>query len=48
MIASERANLADAPQAVFIPATVMFLTVLAINWLGEAIRRLFDIRAQTL
>jgi peptide/nickel transport system permease protein len=48
MIASERANLADAPHAVFTPAIVMFLTVLAINWLGEAIRRLFDIRAQTL
>ena len=27
---------------------VMFLTVLAINWLGEATRRLFDIRAQSL
>jgi peptide/nickel transport system permease protein len=48
MIAAERANLADAPHAVFIPAAVMFLTVLAINWLGEATRRLFDIRAQSL
>jgi peptide/nickel transport system permease protein len=48
MIAAERGNLADAPHAVFIPAAVMFLTVLAINWLGEATRRLFDIRAQSL
>jgi peptide/nickel transport system permease protein len=48
MIAAERANLADAPHAVFIPAAVMFVTVLAINWLGEATRRLFDIRAQSL
>lgn len=48
MIASERANLADAPQAVFIPAAFLFLTVLAINLLGEALRRIFDIRAQTL
>ena len=48
MIASERANLADAPQAVFIPAGFLFLTVLAINLLGEALRRIFDIRAQTL
>lgn len=48
MIAAERSNLADAPHAVFIPAAVMFLTVLAINWLGEATRRLFDIRAQSI
>jgi peptide/nickel transport system permease protein len=48
MIAAERGNLADAPHAVFIPAAVMFLTVLAINWLGEATRRLFDIRAQSI
>lgn len=48
MIAAERGNLADAPHAVFIPAAVMFLTVLAINWLGEATRRLFDIKAQSL
>jgi len=40
--------LADSPHAVFIPAAVMFLTVLAINWLGEAVRRLFDIKAQSL
>ncbi len=48
MIAAERGNLADAPHAVFIPAGVMFVTVLAINWLGEATRRLFDIRAQSI
>jgi peptide/nickel transport system permease protein len=48
MIAAERGNLAEAPHAVFIPAAVMFFTVLAINWLGEATRRLFDIRAQSL
>ncbi len=48
MIAGERGNLAEAPYAVFIPAFVMFFTVLAINWLGEATRRLFDIKAQTL
>lgn len=48
MIAGERGNLAEAPYAVFIPAFMMFITVLAINWLGEATRRLFDIKAQTL
>lgn len=48
MIASERANLVDSPQAVFIPALTMFATVLSINWIGESVRRLFDIRGQSL
>lgn len=48
MIASERANLVEAPLAVFIPAAWMFATVLAINWIGESVRRLFDIKAQAL
>ena len=48
MIAAERGNLVEAPHAVFIPAAVMFLTVLSINWIGESVRRLFDIRAQSL
>ncbi len=48
MIASERGNLVEAPMAVFIPAAWMFLTVLAINWVGESVRRLFDIKAQSL
>ena len=48
MIAAERGNLADAPQAVFIPAGFLFVSVLAINLLGEALRRIFDIRATTL
>jgi len=48
MIATERANLVEAPHAVFVPSAVMFLTVLSINWIGESVRRLFDIRAQSL
>ena len=48
MIASERGNLVEAPQAVFIPAVWLFATVLAINWIGESVRRLFDIKAQSL
>jgi ABC-type dipeptide/oligopeptide/nickel transport system permease subunit len=48
MIASERSSLVEAPLAVFIPAIWMFLTVLSINWIGESVRRLFDIKAQTL
>ncbi len=48
MIASERSNLTDAPLAVFVPALWMMATVLAINWIGESVRRLFDVKAQTL
>ena len=48
MIASERSNLVDTPLAVFVPAAWMFLTVLAINWLGERVRRLFDVKGQAL
>ena len=48
MIATERPNLIEAPLAVFIPALWMFSASLAINYIGEAMRRLFDIKAQTL
>lgn len=48
MIASERSNLTDAAHAVFVPAAWMTATVLAINWIGESVRRLFDVKAQTL
>lgn len=48
MVASERGNLGDAPHAVFMPASVMFLSVLAINVLGERARRLFDVKSQAL
>ncbi len=48
MVAAERANMIEAPHAVFIPAAAMFLTVLSINWIGESVRRLFDIRGQSL
>lgn len=44
MISSERPNLADAPYTVFVPAVVMFLTVMALNVLGERAQRAFDIR----
>lgn len=48
MIASERSNLTEAAHAVFVPAAWMTATVLAINWIGESVRRLFDVKAQTL
>jgi len=48
MIASERANMVSAPHAIYLPALVMFFSVLSINVLGERVRRLFDIRGQAL
>src|SRR5699024_12705522 len=44
MVSNERANLAMAPHAVFVPAAAMFFTVLALNVLGERAQRVFDIR----
>ena len=46
MISEGKGVLQDgtAPQDALIPATVMFLTVLAINLVGDRVRRLFDVR----
>lgn len=45
MIAEGREQLAETPHVTFIPATVMFLTVLAFNVVGDTLRsRLADIR----
>lgn len=44
MISRERPNLASAPYAVFAPGAAMFLTVVALNVLGERLQRIFDIR----
>jgi len=46
IISMEKASLREAPLSVFLPALVMFLTVTSVNILGEATRRLFDVRAQ--
>jgi len=48
MIAADRGSLVDAPHAVFAPALVLFVTVLAINVIGERARAFFDIKAQAL
>ncbi len=48
MIASGRANLAITPWVVLAPATAIFLTVLALNFLGDAIRARFDVREAAL
>ncbi|MBK4739318.1 ABC transporter permease [Noviherbaspirillum pedocola] len=48
IIAAEKASLRDAPWAVFFPALMMFLSVAAVNVLGERARKMFDVKAQGL
>ncbi|HUJ75287.1 MAG TPA: ABC transporter permease [bacterium] len=48
MIATERGSLTQAPHVVFVPALFLFLTVLAMNVIGERIRRMFDIKNQAV
>jgi peptide/nickel transport system permease protein len=47
MIAEGRDNLDDAPHIAFIPATVMFMTVLAFNFIGDTLRAVTDPRRGT-
>ncbi|MBN2624385.1 MAG: ABC transporter permease [Acidimicrobiales bacterium] len=44
MIALGRSDLARAPHVVSIPAIAIFLTVLALNYLGDVVRARFDVR----
>ncbi|MCZ6474109.1 MAG: hypothetical protein O6934_11775 [SAR324 cluster bacterium] len=44
MISDGRELLGEAPHMSFIPALVMFLTVLSFNMLGDALRKFFDNR----
>jgi peptide/nickel transport system permease protein len=48
MIAAGRADLEVTPWVVLAPATAIFLTVLALNFLGDAIRARFDVREAAL
>jgi len=48
MIAIGRIQLERAPHIVFEPALMIFFTVLALNFLGDAIRALFDVREGAL
>jgi len=48
MISSEEANVLDAPFAVFFPAGVLFLTVFALNLVGEQVQRRLDVRERAL
>jgi peptide/nickel transport system permease protein len=44
MIAFGRADLARAPHVVAIPSVAIFLTVLALNYLGDVVRARFDVK----
>ncbi len=48
MINFGRAQLDDAPHAVFFPALFMFLTVLSINFIGDRLRQFYDVRESAL
>ena len=48
MIAEGKRYLSDAPQVALIPSAVMFLTVLALNFAGDVLRRRFDVREANL
>ena len=44
MINFGRDHLDDAPHAVFFPALFMFMTVLSINYIGDRLRSVLDVR----
>jgi peptide/nickel transport system permease protein len=46
MVASEQRNVLDAPHAVFCPAAMLFLTVLALNLIGEHASRRLHVQEQ--
>jgi peptide/nickel transport system permease protein len=48
IIAEGRTDLRDAPHIVIIPTIVIFLTVLALNYLGDVVRSRFDVRESAL
>ena len=48
IIAEGRTELRDAPHIVIVPTIVIFLTVLALNYLGDVVRARFDVRESAL
>ena len=48
IINSGRQDIESAPQIVLIPSFVIFLTVMALNYLGDALRAKFDVRESAL
>jgi peptide/nickel transport system permease protein len=48
ILAEGRSDLRNAPHIVLIPTIVIFLTVLALNFLGDVVRARFDVRESAL
>jgi peptide/nickel transport system permease protein len=48
IIAEGRSELRDSPHIVIIPTIVIFLTVFALNYLGDVVRARFDVRESAL
>jgi peptide/nickel transport system permease protein len=48
MIAEGRQHLSTTTHLAFIPSVVMFLTVLAVNFVGDVLRSRFDVKESTL
>lgn len=48
IIALGRKDLASAPHVVFVPSAAIFLTVMALNYLGDVLRARFDVREAVL
>ena len=48
IIAEGRADLRDSPHIVLVPTIAIFLTVLALNFLGDVVRARFDVRESAL
>jgi peptide/nickel transport system permease protein len=48
ILAEGRADLRDSPHIVLVPTVVIFLTVLALNYLGDVVRARFDVRESAL
>jgi peptide/nickel transport system permease protein len=48
ILSEGRSELRDAPHIVLVPTVVIFLTVLALNYLGDVVRAHFDVRESAL
>lgn len=48
MIAAERSQMRTAPHTLIFTSIVLFLTVLALNYLGDVVRQRFDVRESML
>jgi peptide/nickel transport system permease protein len=48
MIAEGRRHLEETAHLSLVPSVVMFLTVLAVNFVGDAMRSQFDVREASL